>query len=225
MRKWRKWKVVSSRAAVEAQTGTCMCVEWFMIENVKNINLSSRTSLTTIPIYVTWWFMEGSESNLVLLRARTAVSVSVCVCLRSSSFFWRPCFLTEPCVCSASFKLALEALPQLHSGTDKKWVSRWAAPLKCHLDSKCKGCNLCTGYVQRITNELMVSNFTRGPSSLTSRWLTLIASLVFTKAEWLISSFPHCFPSLAGCWRSCWTSLKAACSSSSPASGPPVCSL
>lgn len=134
---------------VEAQTGTCMRVEWFMIENVTNINLSSRTSLTTIPIYVTWWLMERKwkqSGSLVCMYC----SVSVCMRL-PTSIFLKVDVLTEHFVCSASFKLALDALPQLHSGADKKWVSHWAVSLKWHLDSEFKHRCLCTGYVQLWT--------------------------------------------------------------------------
>lgn len=123
-----------------------MCAKWFMRENVTNINLSSRTSLTTIPIYVTWWFMERKWK-----QSASLVSMYCSVRVRADFYlFLNAIVLTEHFVCSASFKLALEALPQLHSGADKKWVSSWALSLKCHFDSKVTNCCLCTVYGQIV---------------------------------------------------------------------------
>lgn len=120
----KKVKGSENVCTVETHTGTCMCVQWFMVENGTDINLSSHTSLTTIPIYVTWWFMERKWK-----QSGSVVCMSCCACLcahRPSDFtlFLSAKVLMGHFVCSASFKFALDALPQLHSGADKKWVSQ-----------------------------------------------------------------------------------------------------
>lgn len=77
---------------VEAQTGTCLCVQWFMVENVRDINLSSRTSLTTIPIYVTWWFMERKwKQSGSLVCMYCCAYECVCVHVRGPSDSFSKC--------------------------------------------------------------------------------------------------------------------------------------
>lgn len=121
----KKVKGSENVCTVETHTGTCMCVQWFMVENGTDINLSSHTSLTTIPIYVTWWFMERKWKQSGSCCMHVLLCVFVCTqtfWFHSFSKCWK--VLMEHFVCSASFKFALDALPQLHSGADKKWVSQ-----------------------------------------------------------------------------------------------------